>query len=135
MATLTTKKYNNSLCYKFDYTITKTTIPGRSKVEWKFYSTGGSSSVSPTWAYSNYDILVTISSGSLYSGTLPDFGVTDRPAVNFYPEKPSYNGKPIVDKSGTFYITHNSSGAASLKVVIKTSIYTTTTNTLEETIT
>lgn len=134
MATITSTKYGD-LCYKFYYTISQTSIPGRSKVTWKFYSTGGSTSSTPgSWAYSSYDILVSITTGTKYSGTVPNYDASRAP-VNFYPENPSYNGYDIVEKSGTFYITHTTAGAAAFKVTMKTAIYSSTVNTTTKTVT
>lgn len=134
MATITSTKYGD-LCYKFYYTISQTSTPGRSKVTWKFYSTGGSTSSTPgSWAYSSYDILVSITTGTKYSGTVPNYDASWAP-VNFYPENPSYNGYDIVKKEGYFYINHTTAGAAAFKVTMKTAIYSSTVNTTTKTVT
>lgn len=134
MATITSTKYGD-LCYKFYYTIEKTKTPGKSKVTWKFYSTGGSTSSTPgSWAYSSYDILVSITTGTKSSGTVPNYDASWAP-VNFYPENPSYNGYDIVKKEGYFYINHTTAGAAAFKVTMKTAIYSSTVNTITKTVT
>ena len=112
--------------FQFYYTTSKYS-QGITKVDWSFKScySGGTSGRS---IYCNCALSASIGSGSLYSGDLPAY--SQGWTYTSFNNGASYSGgaSHYVNKSGTFYIKHNTSGNASVNIYIDANIYYTTGN-------
>lgn len=112
--------------FQFYYTTSKYS-QGITKVDWSFKScySGGTSGRS---IYCDCTLSASIGSGSLYSGNLPSY--SQGWTYTSFNNGASYAGgaSHYVNKSGTFYIKHNTSGNASINIYIDANIYYTTGN-------
>ena len=120
MATIRGGSYD-SAHFEFNYSTSKYSA-GVTKITWSFYSTGKTTSNSACWKYCSYRLSASITAGSLYSGSLPSASQTSWRPRSFI-KQTTWDGKSAVYNSGTFYIKHNSSGKASVKINISASIY------------
>lgn len=109
--------------FQFYYTTSKYS-QGVTRVDWSFKScySGGTSGRS---IYCDCALSASIGSGSLYSGSLPSY--SQGWTYTSFNNGASYAGgaSHYVNKSGTFYIKHNTSGNASVNIYIDANIYST----------
>lgn len=109
--------------FQFYYTTSKYS-QGVTRVDWSFKScySGGTSGRS---IYCDCALSASIGSGSLYSGKLPSY--SQGWTYTSFNNGASYAGgaSHYVNKSGTFYIKHNTSGNASVNIYIDANIYST----------
>ena len=109
--------------FQFYYTTSKYS-QGVTRVDWSFKScyTGNTSGRS---IYCDCALTASIGSGSLYSGDLPSY--SQGWTYTSFNNGASYAGgaSHYVNKSGTFYIKHNTSGNASVSIYIDANIYST----------
>lgn len=109
--------------FQFYYTTSKYS-QGVTRVDWSFKScyTGNTSGRS---IYCDCALSASIGSGSLYSGDLPSY--SQGWTYTSFNNGASYAGgaSHYVNKSGTFYIKHNTSGNASVSIYIDANIFST----------
>lgn len=110
----------NSAYYEFYYTTSKYS-QGVTRINWTFNSKGVTGT-SKTARTTNVTLKASMGSGSLYSGSLPS--VTGSGVRSFKTTTDSsYGGYTRITASGTFYVSHNTSGAASVGISITGYIY------------
>lgn len=128
MATIDSKKYTEAAgqtrYFRFNYSTSKYS-QGVTKVTWWFksYNTGGGSGLS---IYASCKLSASITTGSLYSGSLPSYSQGN--IYTSFDNGSTYTGgaSHAVNKSGTFYVKHNTSGNMSVKINIAATIYDST---------
>lgn len=109
--------------FSFNYKATATDTPGITKITWTFKSVydGSTSGLS---IYASCKLSASMEYGSLYSGSLPSY--SQGQSYTSFKNGETYSGgaSHTVNKSGTFYVKHNTEGKASIKIQINASIYT-----------
>lgn len=107
--------------FQFYYTTSKYS-QGITRIDWTFKSCY-SGSTSARSIYCNCVLSASIGSGSLYSGSLPSY--SQGWTYTSFNNGASYNGgaSHYVNTGGTFYVSHNTSGNASINIYISASIY------------
>ena len=126
MATINGGVYTNSdggrRWFQFSYSTSKYSA-GVTKVTWSFKSCYSGSDSALSVYVRNLKLSASMTSGSLYSGSLPSYSRSDGyVSFNDGQDYPGQLGEPV-NVSGTFYVKHNSSGNASVKINITANIY------------
>lgn len=108
--------------FQFSYSTSKYSA-GVTEITWSFKSCYSGSSSAMSVYVKNLRLSASITSGSLYSGSLPSYSRSNG-YVSFYngQDYPGQLGEPV-NVSGTFYVNHNSSGNASVEINITANIY------------
>lgn len=109
--------------FQFYYTTSKYS-QGVTRVDWSFKSCYNGST-SGRSVYCNCTLSASMGEGTLYPGySLPSYSQTDWTYTSFN-NGASYAGgaSHYVNKSGTFYVNHNTSGNASVNIYIDANIY------------